>query len=113
MIISNNEPKVLNYAIKAYQSVQISQNWPNPFDFLDIDEPNDITTISCKIGILLIPYTILDTGTDSVIVTDNVIEHLSEKIDKKKVYNITGALGNSQSIGTTYNIPIRGVPEII
>ena len=101
-----NEPKVLNHAIKAYQSAQLSRDWPNPFDFLDLLEPNDIATICGKIGDLLISYAILDTGADSVMITDNVIKHLGEKIDKKKVYNITGALGNSKSIGTAYNIPI-------
>ncbi|CAG8739598.1 1501_t:CDS:2, partial [Acaulospora morrowiae] len=41
----------LNHAIKVYQGAQIRQNWPNPFeiDFLDIKEPNDVTTISCRI----------------------------------------------------------------
>ena len=39
-------------------------------------------------------------------ITDNVIEHLGEKIDRKKVYNITGALDDSQFIGIAYNIPI-------
>ena len=93
--MSINNSKVLNHAIKAYQSTQISQNWSNPFDFHDIVEPNDIATISCKIGILLIPYAILDTGADSVMVTDNVIEHLGEKIDRKKIYKITDTWGFS------------------
>ncbi|CAG8757824.1 14883_t:CDS:1, partial [Acaulospora morrowiae] len=28
------------------------------------------------------------------------------KIDKKNVHKLTGAVGDSQSIGTTYNVPI-------
>ncbi|CAG8790103.1 16473_t:CDS:1, partial [Acaulospora morrowiae] len=64
----------LNHAIKVYQGTQIRQNWPNPFeiDFLDIKESNDIATISCRIGDLIIPYAILDTGANDSLYTDNI-----------------------------------------
>src|SRR6185436_15938189 len=98
----------LNHAIKVYQGAQIRQNWPNPFeiDFLDIKEPNDVATISCRIGNLIIPHAILDTGADDSLYTDNIPEYLGIKIDKKNVHKLTGAVGDSQSIGTSYNIPI-------
>ncbi|RHZ89753.1 hypothetical protein Glove_11g85 [Diversispora epigaea] len=98
----------LNHAIKVYQGAQIRQNWPNPFeiDFLDIKEPNDVVTISCRIGDLIIPHAILDTGADDSLFTDNIPGYLGIKIDTKNVHKLTGAVGDSQSIGTSYNIPI-------
>ena len=98
----------LNHAIKLYQGAQIRRNWPNPFeiDFLNISEPNDVATISCRIGDLVIPHAILDTGADDSLFTDNIPRYLGEKIDQKNVHKLTGAVGDSQSIGTSYNIPI-------
>ncbi|CAG8800664.1 21590_t:CDS:1, partial [Dentiscutata erythropus] len=98
----------LNHAIKVYQGAQIRQNWPNPFeiDFLDIKEPNNVATISCRIGDLIIPHAILDTGADDSLYTDNIPKYLGIKIDTKNVHKLTGAVGDSQSIGTSYNIPI-------
>ncbi|RHZ85482.1 hypothetical protein Glove_65g137 [Diversispora epigaea] len=99
---------ILNHAIKVYQGAQIRQNWPNPFeiDFLDIKEPNDVATISCRIGDLIIPHAILDTGADDSLFTGNISEYLGIKIDKKNIHKLTGAVGDSQSIGTSYNVPI-------
>jgi len=98
----------LNHAIKLYQGAQIRRNWPNPFeiDFLNIREPNDVATISCRIGDLVIPHAILDTGADDSLFTDNIPRYLGEKIDKKNVHKLTGAVGDSQSVGTSCNIPI-------
>ncbi|RHZ90091.1 hypothetical protein Glove_8g118 [Diversispora epigaea] len=106
--VENTELRSLNHAIKVYQGAQIRQNWPNPFeiDFLDIKEPNDVATISCRIGDLIIPHAILDTGADNSLFTDNIPEYLGIKIDTKNVHKLTGAVGDSQSIGTSYNIPI-------
>ncbi|RHZ77139.1 hypothetical protein Glove_185g89 [Diversispora epigaea] len=106
-IPENTELRSLNYAIKVYQGAQITRNWPNPFklDFLKI-EPNDVATILCRIGDLIIAHVILDTGADSSMFTDNIPEHLGIKIDKKNVHKLTGAVGDSQSIGTSYNVPI-------
>jgi hypothetical protein len=98
---------VLNHAIKVYQNTQINRNWPNPFDidFLKF-EPNKEATISCKIRDLEIPYAILDTGSSDTLFTDNIPKYLEEKIDKKNIHKLTGAVGASQSIGAVYNIPI-------
>ncbi|CAG8618479.1 6573_t:CDS:2 [Ambispora gerdemannii] len=97
----------LNHAIKVYQGAQITRNWPNPFnvDFLKI-EPNDVATILCRICELIISHAILDTGADSSMFTDNIPEYLEIKIDKKNVHKLTGAVGDSQSIGTSYNVSI-------
>jgi hypothetical protein len=105
--VKDTEYRSLNHAIKVYQGAQITRNWPNPFDvdFLKI-EPNDVATILCRIGELIIAHAILDTGADSSMFTDNIPEYLGIKIDKKNVHKLTGAVGDSQSIGTSYNVPI-------
>ncbi|RHZ75550.1 hypothetical protein Glove_212g101 [Diversispora epigaea] len=97
----------LNHAIKVYQEAQITRNWPNPFeiDFLKI-EPNDIATILYKIGELIIAHAILDTSADDSLFTDDIPIHLGIKIDKKNVHKLIGAVRDSQSIGTSYNVPI-------
>src|SRR6185295_12019244 len=68
----------LNHAIKVYQGTQIRRNWSNPFeiDFLNISEPNDVATISCRINDLIIPHAILDTGADDSLFTGNIPEYL-------------------------------------
>ncbi|CAG8632196.1 5619_t:CDS:2 [Paraglomus brasilianum] len=71
-----------------------------------IVEPNDVATISCRIGDLVIPHAILDTGANDSLFTDNIPEYLGIKIDKKNVHKLTGAVGDSQSVGTSCNIPI-------
>jgi len=105
--VPDTEHRLLNHAIKVYQGAQIRQNWPNPFeiDFLKL-EPNDVATISCKIGELEIPHAIVDTGSSDTLFTDNIPKYLGEKIDRKNVHKLTGAVGESQSIGTSYNVPI-------
>ncbi|CAG8651690.1 12600_t:CDS:1, partial [Acaulospora morrowiae] len=98
----------LNHVIKVYQEAQIRQNWPNPFeiDFLNIKEPNNVATISYRIGDLIISYAILDTGANDSLYTGNIPEYLGIKIDKKNVHKLTGAVGDSQYIGISYNVPI-------
>ncbi|RHZ84679.1 hypothetical protein Glove_78g138 [Diversispora epigaea] len=83
----------LNHVIKVYQETQITRNWPNPFevDFLKIKEPNDVATISCRIDDLEIPHTILNTGANGSLFTDNIPKYLGEKIDKKNIHKLTGA----------------------
>ncbi|CAG8740953.1 6384_t:CDS:1, partial [Acaulospora morrowiae] len=46
------------------------------------------------------------TGANDSLYTDNIPEYLGIKIDKKNVHKLTGTVGDSQYIGTTYNVPI-------
>src|SRR5271170_5900120 len=118
---SEDGGKILNYAIKAYQKAlpirsgqdapQIKNQggnilWPKPLEinFLRLDDANDVATISCKIGSMNVPYAIIDTGSDSSIFSENiaklVVEQLELKLNRKKVHNLNGVAGKSQSIGT-------------
>ena len=102
----------LNYAIKQYQEVQLNRNWYNPLkiNFLQIKEPNNYATISCKVYDLEIPHALLDTGSDGSHISENIANHIIKyfglKIDKKKIYRLTGAVGEKQSIGTFSDIPV-------
>jgi hypothetical protein len=78
---SGYKKKALNYAIRAYQ--QKNLYWPKPqeINFLQLDKPNDVAIISCKIGEVCIPYAIIDTGSDLSVISENVAKHLDLKID--------------------------------
>ncbi|RGB26432.1 hypothetical protein C1646_770459, partial [Rhizophagus diaphanus] len=52
----------------------------------DLDDPNDVATISCKIKNICISYAIIDTGSDSSVISENVAKYLGLKIDRKNVH---------------------------
>src|SRR5690348_7838784 len=80
----------LNHAIKQYQEVQLYRNWLDllKINFLQIKEPNNYATISCKVYDLEIPHALLDTGSDgshiSKNITNHIIKYFGLKIDRKK-----------------------------
>ncbi|CAG8764569.1 9654_t:CDS:1, partial [Racocetra fulgida] len=102
----------LNYTIKQYQEAQLYQNWLDPLkiNFLQIKEPNNYTTISCKVYDLEIPHALLDIGSDGSYISENIANHFIKyfrlKIDRKKVYRLTDAVGEKQSIGSFSDIPV-------
>ena len=63
-------------------------------------------TISCKMKDITIPYAIIDNGSDSSIVSENVAKHLGLKIDRKKVHRLNGVASKSHSLGTINIIPV-------
>jgi hypothetical protein len=110
----------LNHTIKAYaQCHSIEKNkgmariyWPKPLEinFLQIKDADDVATIYCKIGGLVIPCAMIDTGSDSSIFSDNIAELVEEllgiKINRKKIHRLNGVASQSISIGTMDNVPI-------
>nr|CAG8608679.1 15738_t:CDS:2 [Entrophospora candida] len=109
---SINDNRSLNHAIKLYQEAELIRDWPNPLEinFLQIKEPNNYATIPCKIYDLEIPHALLDTGSDGSHLSKNIADHIEKyfdlKLDKKKTYRLSGAVGEKQSIGTFHDIPI-------
>jgi hypothetical protein len=89
----------LNHAIKAYAQSRSAEKksdmqdtsrlipiyWPKPLEinFLQIKDADDVATITCKVGDVTIPYAMIDSGSDSSIVSENVANHLGLKIDRK------------------------------
>src|ERR1044071_2999344 len=107
----------LEHAIKAYASADprgITQKknsqiyWPKPLEinFLQIKDADDVATISCRVGDVTIPYAMIDSGSDSSIVSENVANHLGLKIDRKKVHRLNGVASKSHSLGTVNVVPV-------
>src|ERR1044071_2188471 len=105
----------LEHAIKAYASAQKKNSqiyWPKPLEinFLQIKDADDVATIYCKIGSLIVPCAMIDTGSDSSIFSDNIAEVVEEllgiKINRKKIHALNGVASKSLSIGTMDNVPI-------
>ena len=82
--------------------------WPKPLEinFLQIKDADDVATISCKVEGITIPYAIIDSGSDSSIISENVAKHLGLKIDKKKIHRLNGIASKSHSLGTIDSIPV-------
>ena len=55
---------------------------------------------------MTIPYAMIDSGSDSSIVSENVAQHLGLKIDKKKIHRLNGVASKSHSLGTVYSVPV-------
>ncbi|GBC25916.2 hypothetical protein GLOIN_2v1772633 [Rhizophagus irregularis DAOM 181602=DAOM 197198] len=104
--VEQKEDKILNHAIRAYQ--QKNLYWPRPLEinFLQLDDPNDVATISCKIKNVCIPYAMIDTGSDSSVISENVAKHLGLKIDRKNIHALNGVAGSTKTLGTINEIPI-------
>src|SRR5256884_1404426 len=112
----------LNYAIKAYTQYRSTEKksdiqsasqlipiyWPKPLEinFLQIKDADDVATISCRVGDVTIPYAMIDSGSDSSIVSENVAKHLGLKIDRKKVHRLNGVASKSHSLGTVNVVPV-------
>ena len=112
----------LEHAIKAYDQRHLTEKksdmqttsqlipiyWPKPLEinFLQIKDADDVATISCKVGGVTIPYAMIDSGSDSSIVSENVANYLRLKIDRKKVHRLNGVASKSHSFGTINNVPV-------
>src|SRR5215216_7893029 len=108
----------LNHAIKAYAQRHLAEKknnqiyWPKPLEinFLLIKDADDVATIYCKIGDLVIPCAMIDTGSDSSIFSDNIAELVEEllgiKINRKKIHRLNGVTSQSISIGTIDNVSV-------
>jgi len=101
----------LEHSIKAYALAQKKNSqiyWPKPLEinFLQIKDADDVATISCKVGGVNIPYAMIDSGSDSSIVSENVAKHLGLKIDKKKIHRLNGVASKSHSLGTIDSVPV-------
>ena len=109
--------QMLNFAIRQYQANQgitegiastDSPYWPNPLevDYIRQNVANDVATISCKIGPMEVPYAMIDSGSDSCVISDNIVRRLGIEIDKRKIYKLKGYATYAETIGTVSNIPI-------
>ena len=63
-------------------------------------------TIFCKVGDITIPYAMIDSRSDSSIVSENIAKHLGFKIDRKKVHRLNGTTSKSQSLRSVNDISV-------
>jgi len=71
-----------------------------------------IATVKCKIKRLKIPAMILDSGTESPIITKNIVDRIKTKIDKSEKHDLSGvATVPIESMGVVHNLPITLAPE--
>ena len=106
----------LNHVIKKYAQRYSGDKknditniyWPAPHEinFLQIKDADDVATITCRVGNVTIPYAMIDSGSDSSIISENVAIHLGLKIDRKKVHRLNGVASKSQSLGTINDVPV-------
>ena len=114
----SGDSNTLNHAIKEYAQSRSAEKknsqiyWPIPLEinFLQIKDADDVATIYCKIGGLVIPCAMIDTGSDSSIFSKNIAEAVEEllgiKINREKTHRLNGVASHSISIGTMDNVPI-------
>ena len=110
-IAESMDVNTLNHAIKTYTKCHSGQSniyWPIPreINFLQIKDADDVATITCKVGNFIIPYAMIDSGSDSSIISENVAKHLGLKIDRKNVHRLNGVASKSQSLGTINDVPV-------
>src|SRR3954447_16809718 len=108
--INTSSSHALNHAIKAYAQCNLSEKksdiipiyWPKLLEInsLQIKDANDVATISCKVRGVTIPYAMIDSRSDSSIISENVTKHLDLKIDRKKIHRLNGVASKSQSLET-------------
>src|SRR5438045_8404041 len=48
----------------------------------------------------------IDSGSDSSIISENIAKHLELKIDRKKVHRLNGVASKSHSLGTVDSVPV-------
>jgi hypothetical protein len=123
---ATSEMNTLNHAILAYQQKNSAESqstisneiiaelvpghiqWSNPIEinFIRLKSPNDVAMIKCKIGSMSVPYAMVDTGSNTSIITENIARQLGFEIDKANVPKITGVASEARAIGSIYNLPI-------
>jgi hypothetical protein len=73
---------------------------------------SDILTIKCRIIVLetekslVIPIAIFDTGSDSSLISSNIVNRLNLQVDKTNAPEIGGIASTSKTLGTVYGLGI-------
>src|SRR6266496_2524940 len=98
--------RYMRNAIRLKKNSQIYWPIPREINFLQIKDADDVATISCKVGGVTIPYAMIDSGSDSSIISENIAKHLGLKIDRKKVHRLNGVASKSHSLGTVDSVPV-------
>ncbi|CAJ0902538.1 8395_t:CDS:2 [Entrophospora sp. SA101] len=104
------QSNTLNFAIKKHFIQQTKKSyWPDPryeINFIHPKDPDDVATITSKVASMTIPYSLVDSGSNESVISDNIAEEMGLEIDKSNIPNITGLASNANVVGTSYNVPV-------
>nr|CAG8662626.1 10536_t:CDS:2 [Entrophospora candida] len=109
---SKEQPQTntLNFAIKKHFSQQTKKSyWPDPryeINFIHPKDPDDVATITSKVASMTIPYSLVDSGSNESVISDNIGEEMGLEIDESNIPNITGLASKANVVGTSYNVPV-------
>ena len=79
---------------------------------------SDVVTIKTKVVApeseksLVIPTTIFDTGSDSSLISNNIVKRLNLDVDRSNAPDLSGVATKSDTIGTVYGLSIKDGAEI-
>src|SRR3954470_13035342 len=82
--------------------------WPKPLkiNFLQIKDADDVATISYKVGGMTIPYAMINSRSDLSLFSENVANHLGQKINRKKIHHLNGVTSKSHFLSTVDSVPV-------
>ena len=77
-------------------------------DFIQRREPKiSVVTVKCKIKHLKIPAMTIDSGAESPIITENIVECVRAKIDKSETHDLSSIVTILvESVEIVHNLPI-------
>nr|CAG8653272.1 4327_t:CDS:2 [Entrophospora candida] len=75
-------------------------------NFIHPKDPDDVATITSKVASMTIPYSLVDSGSNESVISDNIGEEMGLEIDESNIPNITGLASKANVVGTSYNVPV-------
>jgi hypothetical protein len=113
-IVSNNLASNLIRKDESGDSLHVNNNlWlPAGIGIVNRKSASDVATIKCRIippnsaKSLVIPVTILDTGSDSSLISSNITKRLELDIDKTNAPDLSGVATKADTMGTVYGLGI-------
>ncbi len=113
-VVSNNLASNLIRKEEDSDSLHIDDSlWmPAGIGIVNRKSASDVITIKTKIiapdsaKTMVIPKTIFDTGSDSSLVSSNIVKRLELDVDKTNAPDLSGVATKSDTMGTTYGLGI-------
>ena len=113
-VVSNNLASNLIRKEEDSDSLHVDDNlWmPAGIGIVNRKSASDVITIKTKIiapdsaKTMVVPKTIFDTGSDSSLVSSNIVKRLELDVDKTNAPDLSGVATKSDTMGTTYGLGI-------
>ena len=113
-VVSNNLVSNLIRKEEAPDNLHVDDSlWmPAGIGIVNRKSASDVITIKTKIiapdsaKTMVVPKTIFDTGSDSSLVSSNIVKRLELDVDKTNAPDLSGVATKSDTMGTTYGLGI-------